>query len=255
MCAAPASTALRGRTRWRCRCAAIASIAAVPARFPRCAARRAVCGPPATRVCRPPRSPRESRSEKYRGRARPNLPIPTSVGHYDNGEPQFSESAIRLIGMRSKAAPIVIVAVWALVAAPWVLADDLADLAREFWSWRAATQPFSGDDVPRLERPAETPDWSRAAIEARRGKLAEFEKRWEGLDASGMSVLWQVDRRLMGSAIARVRWEIEILRSMWIKPCAAISTGCRVRRPSIGSAAPKASPVSRRFRRLSRARG
>jgi len=115
--------------------------------------------------------------------------------------------------MRSKAVPIVIVAVWALVAAPWVLADDLADLAREFWSWRAATQPFSGDDVPRLERPAETPDWSRAAIEARRGKLAEFEKRWEGLDASGMSVSWQVDRRLMGSAIARVRWEIEILRS------------------------------------------
>jgi uncharacterized protein (DUF885 family) len=101
-----------------------------------------------------------------------------------------------------------------VVFAARLTGDDLGDLARDFWAWRAATQPVSGDDVPRVERPAGwTPDWSRAAIEARRQKLAEFEKRWRGIDPSGMPVPWQVDRRLMGSAIARVRWELEVLRS------------------------------------------
>ena len=108
---------------------------------------------------------------------------------------------------------IVISMLWAAGAAPAVLADGLADLAQEFWTWRAMTQPFSGDDIPRLERPVGAPDWSRTAVEARRQKLAEFQKRWEGMDVSGMPVSWQVDYRLMGSAIARVRWEIEILRS------------------------------------------
>jgi hypothetical protein len=31
-------------------------------------------------------------------------------------------------------------------------ADDLQGLAQEFWTWRAATQPFSGDDIPVRER-------------------------------------------------------------------------------------------------------
>ena len=43
--------------------------------------------------------------------------------------------------------------------------DPLDDLARDFWTWRAATQPSSGDDIPRIERPAGwLPDWSRDAI-------------------------------------------------------------------------------------------
>ncbi len=54
----------------------------------------------------------------------------------------------------------------ALTLAPWIAvlasADPLDDLARDFWAWRAATQPSSGDDIPRLERPAGwRPDWSR----------------------------------------------------------------------------------------------
>jgi hypothetical protein len=92
--------------------------------------------------------------------------------------------------------------------------DDLNDLARDFWAWRAGAQPVSSDDIPRIERPAGwAPDWSRAAIEARRQKLADFEGRWKGIDATGMPVPWQVDRRLMGSAIARVRWELDVLHS------------------------------------------
>src|SRR5262249_5879700 len=114
-------------------------------------------------------------------------------------------SAVRIV--------LLLVAFCTLAAAPEAFADDLSELAREFCTCRAGTQPFWGDDVPRLERPVGAPDWSRAAIDARRQKLAEFQKRWEGLDVSGMPVAWQIDYRLMGSAIARVRWEIEILRS------------------------------------------
>ena len=33
-------------------------------------------------------------------------------------------------------------------------ADQFDDLARDFWTWRAAEQPISTDDIPRLERPA-----------------------------------------------------------------------------------------------------
>jgi len=91
-------------------------------------------------------------------------------------------------------------------------ADDLDALAREFWAWRSATQPSSFDDIPRLERPSGwTPDWSAAAIADRRRRLEEFERRLAGLDAAG-PVARQVDRRLMASALSRVRWELDVLR-------------------------------------------
>src|SRR5437016_12730250 len=42
-----------------------------------------------------------------------------------------------------------------------VHADSLDDLARDFWIWRAAEQPVSSDDIPRIERPSRwPPDWS-----------------------------------------------------------------------------------------------
>jgi hypothetical protein len=92
--------------------------------------------------------------------------------------------------------------------------DDLQNLGRDFWAWRARTQPVSGDDITRIDRPAGwAPDWSRRSIEERRKSLAEFAGRWKGIDATGMPVAWQVDHRLLGSALARVRWELEVLRS------------------------------------------
>ncbi len=85
-------------------------------------------------------------------------------------------------------------------------ADDLDDLAREFWAWRAVEQPLSGDDIPRLERPAGwMPDWSKRAVEERLATLAAFEARWKKLDPSAWPFARQVDYRLMGSALARVR--------------------------------------------------
>ncbi len=97
----------------------------------------------------------------------------------------------------------------ALVAAP-ASADPFDDLAREVWTWRAATQPSSGDDIPRLDRPAGwLPDWSPAAVAARRAALAGFTRRHQAIEVSGWPVTRQVDHRLIGSALARVRWELD----------------------------------------------
>jgi hypothetical protein len=93
-------------------------------------------------------------------------------------------------------------------------ADDLDTLARDFWAWRARTQPFSRDDIPRIERPAGwAPDWSAGAMAERRRALADLEARHQALDPAGWPVPRQVDHRLIGSALARVRWELELLRS------------------------------------------
>jgi uncharacterized protein (DUF885 family) len=92
-------------------------------------------------------------------------------------------------------------------------ADSFDDLAREFWTWRAANQPLSTDDIPRIDRPVDwTPDWSAPAVAKRRQALADFERRWRQIDPSGWTIPRQVDYRLIGSAIARVRWEMEVER-------------------------------------------
>jgi uncharacterized protein (DUF885 family) len=88
--------------------------------------------------------------------------------------------------------------------------DSLAKLANDFWPWRAQVAPFTGDDVNRMERPGGKRDWSHASIDARRKKVAEFDDRWKKLDPVKWPVPQQVDYRLIGSALARVRWELEI---------------------------------------------
>jgi uncharacterized protein (DUF885 family) len=104
----------------------------------------------------------------------------------------------------------------ALIATPGTpaRADDLSRLAHDFWVWRAAEQPASGDDIPRIERPADwTPDWSAASIAERRKELAAFKERWSNLDPSAWPVPEQVDGRLIGSALARVEWELDVTRN------------------------------------------
>jgi uncharacterized protein (DUF885 family) len=89
-------------------------------------------------------------------------------------------------------------------------ADPLDDLAREFWAWRAVHQPSTGDDIPRIERPAGwLPDWSSTSIAVRRKAIAEFDRRWRAIDPAGWLVPRQVDYRLIGSGIARVHWELD----------------------------------------------
>ena len=84
-------------------------------------------------------------------------------------------------------------------------------LSARFWEWRATEQPFTDDDIPRLDRPAEfTQQWSAGAVAGYEEKIAGFEREWRAVDVSGAPVAVQVDWRLMGSAIARVHWELEV---------------------------------------------
>jgi len=88
--------------------------------------------------------------------------------------------------------------------------ESLDKLANDFWAWRAKYAPLTGDDVNRIERPGGTRDWSRASIDKQQKDLAEFEARWKKLDPTQWAVPQQVDYRLTGSALARVRWELDI---------------------------------------------
>src|SRR5256884_8344093 len=100
-----------------------------------------------------------------------------------------------------------------IAAAVSLRAQDVAPLdklADDFWTWRAKFAPFNGDDVPRMERPDGVRDWSRASIDKRRKDLAEFEGRWKKIDARAWPIAKQVDYRLIGSALSRVRWELDV---------------------------------------------
>src|SRR5882762_1747197 len=88
--------------------------------------------------------------------------------------------------------------------------DSLDQLASEFWTWRAECRPFTFDDVPRMEHADGTRDWSAAAIAKQRVDLSEFERRWKVMRTDRWPVRQMVDYRLVGSAIARVRWELDV---------------------------------------------
>src|SRR5438093_932868 len=88
--------------------------------------------------------------------------------------------------------------------------ESLDKLVNDFWAWRAKYAPFTDDDVNRIERPRGVRDWSRSSIDSQRKHLAEFETRWKKLDANTWPIPQPVDYRLIGSALARVRWELDI---------------------------------------------
>ena len=118
-----------------------------------------------------------------------------------------------------KSFPWLCVPLLMMLTAPALRADVFDDLARDFWEWRAAEMPVSADDIPRLDRPANwVPDWSPARTQSYRKQVAEFEQRWNAVDASKWPVPRQVDYRLVGSAIARARWELDSLRSWQRNP-------------------------------------
>ena len=89
---------------------------------------------------------------------------------------------------------------------------DLETLADDFWAWRAKYGPFTGDDVNRMERPGGMRDWSTASITERRKTLTGFEARWKRIGPPGADwpIPQQVDYKLIGSALARGRWELDI---------------------------------------------
>jgi hypothetical protein len=90
--------------------------------------------------------------------------------------------------------------------------SQLDALSEAFWQWRATEQPFTNDDIPRIERaPGFVVDWSPAAAKRYQAQIADLEKQWRALDVSSASVADQIDYRLLGSAIARVYWELDVV--------------------------------------------
>ena len=99
--------------------------------------------------------------------------------------------------------------------------SDLQNLSADFWTWRASEQPFSFDDIPRLDRPAGwTADWSASTLARRRDELTAFEDRWKKLDPTvqDKSRAETVDYLLVGSAIARARWELDFVKGWQRNP-------------------------------------
>ncbi|MCD2441400.1 DUF885 domain-containing protein [Agromyces sp. SYSU K20354] len=97
------------------------------------------------------------------------------------------------------------------------LATDLDRLGAEFWEWRDATSFRTSDDIPRVERPdGWLPRFDPAAVEEFRLALDGFTERWKAIDTAGLEALpvaVQVDHRLLGAAMARVHWELAVLRN------------------------------------------
>lgn len=110
--------------------------------------------------------------------------------------------------------------------------DVVGALGLELWAWRARQQPCSGDDIPRLPRSGERqrvsmsvalgpearpegwrPEFSSDAVEKYRTDRSEFLERWKAIDPNSLSISDAVDYRLLGSLLARVSWELDVLRS------------------------------------------
>jgi uncharacterized protein (DUF885 family) len=105
---------------------------------------------------------------------------------------------------------VALLALLAMCSANVTVAESLDKLADDFWAWRTKYAPFTGDDVNRIERPGGMRDWSRASVDKRRNELEQFEARWKKLNTTAWLIPQQVDYKLIGSALSRVRWELDV---------------------------------------------
>jgi Bacterial protein of unknown function (DUF885) len=105
---------------------------------------------------------------------------------------------------------ILILGLFAALTCSYGQDGKLDKLANDFWTWRAKYSPFTGDDVNRMERPGGMRDWSRPSIDQRRKNLAAFEGRWKKINPAQWPIPKQVDCKLIGSAMSRVHWELDI---------------------------------------------
>src|SRR6187551_846788 len=121
------------------------------------------------------------------------------------------DSLVYVVSSRKSSAIIILfLGCVALLGAVQAQPDSLEKLADDFWAWRGKYAPFTGDDVNRIERPGGMRDWSRASIHQRQKDLAGFDTRWKKLDPAQWPIPKQVDYKLIGSALSRVRWKLEI---------------------------------------------
>jgi hypothetical protein len=91
---------------------------------------------------------------------------------------------------------------------------EIDEVGERFWAWRGWQQPRQRDDIPRLDRPAGwLPEVTPELAARRREELASFESSLASLrPGAAAPVPDRVDHRLLRSAMARVRWENDVLR-------------------------------------------
>ncbi len=93
-------------------------------------------------------------------------------------------------------------------------AANLQALAKEFFAWRTITQPATGDDVNRVERPdGWTPDFSAAALQQHDAAQKKFRERLAALDKTGWTKNDSVDYLFLRGVIERVNYELNIVRT------------------------------------------
>lgn len=99
------------------------------------------------------------------------------------------------------------------------LNSDLQSLAKEFFEWRKITQPATGDDILRVERPDKwAPDYSPKAVINYKQEYEKYINRLASLNKSNFSLADSVDYLLLRSAIERVNWELNILKQPFRNP-------------------------------------
>ncbi len=93
-------------------------------------------------------------------------------------------------------------------------APQLHSIAKQFFAWRSAQQPATHDDVNRVERPdGWTPNWSPQALAGYDAKQKQFMQQLTSLNHRDWTVSDSVDFLLLRSAIARVDYELNVVRS------------------------------------------
>ncbi len=96
---------------------------------------------------------------------------------------------------------------------------SLQNLAKDFFDWRTITQPVTGDDIPRIERPdGWVPDYSPTSLKNYKNKYIEFSSKLRKISMENWTIADSVDFLLLHSAIERVNWELNILKLPYSHP-------------------------------------
>ena len=88
----------------------------------------------------------------------------------------------------------------------------LLELAEEFYDWLDAHRPVEPFAAVRARRPPGwSPDWSMTAVQQRKVDYLQFQGRLKAVDALGYGSADRIDAHLLGAAMERVHWELEVL--------------------------------------------
>lgn len=90
----------------------------------------------------------------------------------------------------------------------------LIELAEEFYAWLDAHRPVEPFAVVRARRPPGwSPDWSMTAVQQRKVEYLQFQGRVKSLNTLDYDTADRIDAHLLGAAMERVHWQLEVLAS------------------------------------------